>query len=119
MYTLPNANKASIPLEKLSNYALDFDKDPNKAESFRVALGYTSKNAAKLASNISENINSFEAVLKGNHGYGDLYEVVMHIAGENGKSANVLTSWIIENGTDFPRLTSVYVTKKKSRSVVE
>ena len=119
MGILPNANKVIIPLGKLTNYSLDFDKDPNKAEAFRIGLGYTKNNAEKLISNIIENVSRFETIEKGNNGYGDIYETVMRITGENGKNANVLASWIVENGTDFPRLTNVYVTKKKTRGEIK
>ena len=115
MHILPNANKAIIAIEKLTKYSLNYDKDPNKAEAFRKGLGYTKKNAVKLIVQILDNISRFETKAKGNNGYGEIYETVMRITGENGKTANVMTSWIVENGTDLPRLTNVYVTKKKVR----
>ncbi len=114
MNLLPNADKAVIPIEKLTRYSLNFDKDPNKAIAFRVALGYTKETAELLRHNIYANISRFNVIVKGNNGFGDIYESIMRLVGENGKTANVLTSWIVENGTDFPRLTNVYVTKKKA-----
>jgi len=115
MNILPNADKAVIPIEKLTKYSLDFDKDPNKAVAFKIALGYTKNNAAMLVDDIYKSLRNFEAVQKENNGYGDIYEVVMKITGTSGKAANILTSWIVETGTNFPRLTNVYVTKKKVR----
>jgi len=112
MNILPNADRAVIPIEKLLNYSLEFDREPNKSTAFRLALGYTKANADKLLNNIFQNIIKYGAVYKGNNGYGEIYEVVIVLLGENKKTANVLTSWIIENGLDFPRLTNVYVTKK-------
>jgi hypothetical protein len=113
--TLPNAEKAVIPIEKLTGYSLNFDREPNKALAFMLALGYVQSNAPKLVCNITDNIEKYNAVHKGNNGYGEIYELVMNLLGENGKNANVLTAWIIESGTDFPRLTNVYVTKKTVR----
>ena len=110
---LPNADKALIPIEKLVGYSLNFERDPNKAIAFRSSLGYTRRNADRLVENIRANLHNYKAVYKNNNGYGDIYVVVMNIIGENGENANVLTSWIIENGLDYPRLTNVYVTKKK------
>jgi len=110
---LPNADKAIIPIEKLTNYSLDFDKDPNKATAFKLALGYTKNNADRLIENIYRNMPLYGAIGRGDNGYGELYEVVINITGENGKTANVLTAWIIENGLDVPRLVNAYVTKKK------
>ena len=115
MNLLPRHESAVIQMEKLTNYALDFGKDPDKAEAFRRALGYTQRNAKQLADNVRENLHNFEVVFKGNNGFGDLYECVMRLTGANGREANVLTGWIVENGTDFPRLTTLYVTKRKGR----
>jgi len=113
MNVLPNANKAKIQIEKLVNYSLDFKRDPNKATAFKLALGYTKINFRCLARNILKKIKKHNVVHKGNNGYGEIYEAVMNLTGENGKTANVLTAWIIENGSDFPRLINVYVTKKE------
>ena len=113
MNILPNWDKAVVPVQKLIHYTLDFTKDPNKAAAFKSALGYTKHNYQKLIDNIYSNISHYAAVYKGNKGFGDTYEVVMKLIGENKKAAKVLTGWIIEDGTDYPRLTSAYITKKK------
>ena len=115
MMVLPNADMAVIPIEKLTHYSLNFIKDPDKARVFSIALGYTQTNAHTLAKSIMRHITEYPAVYKGNNGYGDIYEIVMNLTGENGKTANVLTSWIIENGKHTPRMTNAYVTKKRSR----
>lgn len=112
---LPNAENAVIPIEKFINYSLDVDKDYNKATAFRLALGYTAHNATGLIENIRKSIYCYTAVYKGNNGYGETYECVVELIGENNCRANVLTSWIIINGTDYPRLTNAYITKKKAR----
>ncbi|MDR1669653.1 MAG: hypothetical protein LBR76_06825 [Oscillospiraceae bacterium] len=115
MNALPNGDKAVIPIKKLTQYSLDFEKEPNKAAAFKSALGYTKETADKLIDNIHSNISKFSTTSKGNNGFGDIYEIIMQLTGVNGKTANVLTGWIIEKGTDFPRLTSAYVTKKRLR----
>ncbi len=112
MVVLPGAEKAQIPIEKLTRYSLDLDKDFNKATAFRLALGYSKENASRLVSNILANIVMFNALYKGHNGFGEIYECIMRLTGENGKAANVLTGWIVEDGTDYPRLTNVYVTKR-------
>jgi hypothetical protein len=76
-------------------------------------LGYDLKNIEKLIENIRQNINCFEAKCKGDNGFGIKYEVLMELTGENGKSAHVLTGWIIEYGSEYPRLTSAYVTNRR------
>jgi len=113
MNVLPNADKAFIPIEKFTEYALNFIKEPNKAIAFERALGYNKNNAAELIANILENLSLFAAVEKGDKGFGMQYEVVLNLLGANNKYANVLTGWIIDNKTNEARLTTAYVTKKK------
>lgn len=97
--------------DKFVNYSLDPLKSPDKAEAFRVALGYTKENYKELKAKIEEQLDESKFVAKGNEGWGMLYEYIVNIKGVNGKRANVLTSWIQEGNSK--RLVSVYVTKKK------
>lgn len=103
--------KIAIPVKKLTGYALDPQKAPDKANAFKLALGYDQSNADELLQNIVDHVDESKFVEKGNVGYGMLYQSVMRLTGPNGKQANVLTAWIDENGKK--RLTSVYVTDKK------
>ena len=109
---LPNAEAAVIPMDKFTRYALNYDRQENKAAAFELALGYTLANADKLIANIRANITKFPAVFKGNlKGYGDVYEIEMVLLGENNRTAKVLTGWINDAETGQMRLTSVYVNK--------
>ncbi len=110
---LPNYEKAIIPEEKFTKYALSADK--NKAQAFELALGYNLNNYTKLIQNIRNNINKFNAVEKDDQGYGKRYEILMTLIGENKKIANVKTAWIVDNKTKETRLTSAYVTSKSWR----
>ena len=103
--------KIAIPVKKLTGYALDPQKAPDKANAFKLALGYDQSNADELLQNIIDHVDESKFVEKGNVGYGMLYQSVIRLTGPNGKQANVLTAWIDENGKK--RLTSVYVTDKK------
>lgn len=113
MNVLPRCEQAVIPIEKFTEYALNPEKEPNKATAFKLALGYDLENAEKLIQNIYDNLSNFPAKLKGDTGFGMRYQVTMELRGENGKTANVITGWIDDQETAQMRLTSVYVTKKK------
>jgi hypothetical protein len=109
MYTLPRADKVVIPIEKFIRYALAEDSDKDKTIAFEMALGYNIDNVDKLITNIRSNVSKYPATLKGNKGYGDLYEVIMQLTGENGKTAKVLTGWIDDVKKCETRLITAYV----------
>ena len=52
MNLLPRHEEAVIPLRKFTHYCLDPNRDPNKADAFDLALGYTKDTAAYLIENI-------------------------------------------------------------------
>jgi hypothetical protein len=106
---LPRYEQAVIPARKFTDYALNPDKQPHKALVFEVALGYNLRNYQLLINNIKSNLRNFPAKQKENKGYGDVYEIVMELLGENGKTAKVLTGWIDDIKNGEMRLTSVYV----------
>jgi hypothetical protein len=109
MNILPRANNAVIPCEKFTKYALNPCGDRNKAVAFELALGYNIDNADKLIANIRANLDKFPAVKKGNKGFGEIYEVVMKITGENGKTAKVLTGWVDDVANGEIRLITAHI----------
>ena len=109
MNLLPNYQNAEMSEEKFKMYSLNHNRQPDKATAFRMYLGYTVDNCHRLMASIRHNLDEFPAVPKGHNGWGERYECKMYLSGPNGKSAHVVTAWIIRDGEDFPRLTSVYV----------
>lgn len=106
---LPRYKEAVIPKAKFTQYALNPDKDPDKAKAFKKALGYTMDNANDLIEQIKEKLPDYEAVEKGDRGWGMTYEVIMDIIGPNGEMAKVLTAWIDDKNNGEMRLTTVHV----------
>lgn len=113
--SLPNSKNAIIPKEKLLNYALNKEhtQGKEKAKAFEKALGYNIENYQDLIDNIMQNIDKFPAKLKGENEYGQKYEVLMAIIGNNNKKANIKTAWLVDKDTNETRLTTLYVTSKK------
>lgn len=106
---LPRYQEAVIPKAKFTQYALNPDKDPDKARAFKNALGYDLDNANDLIEQINAKLPEYEAVSKGDRGWGMTYEVIMDITGPNGKTAKVLTAWIDDKNNGEMRLTTVHV----------
>lgn len=109
MGILPKIDKIVIPPEKFLSYALDYNRDPDKAFAFEAALGYTKDNAVALIDNIKKNLHKFPARQKGDNGHGMLYEVVLTLVGPNGKSAKVLTGWMDDLNKDEMRLITAHI----------
>ncbi len=104
---------AKIPDEKLSGYALDPIKSPDKARVFKSALGYTRENASELKKDIEKHFDIEKCKIKATDQYGTRLEQIMHLAGPNGKEANVCTAWIKESEDSEPRLVSCYIVKRE------
>ncbi len=108
---LPNYKNAVIPDRKITGYSLNLNhnKGKHKAIAFQKYLGYNINNADMLIEAVYNGIKLNPAKAKKKTEYGQQYEVRMKLKGVNGKRANVLSAWIIENESDIPRLTSLYV----------
>lgn len=107
---LPNAERAVVDLRKLVDYSLNKQHEvgKHKARVFDAALGLTSDHANWLREQLLAAALK-EQVFDGTpSAFGKNY--VMDITIKHGeRTARVRSSWIIENGKDFPRLTSCYV----------
>ena len=104
--------EAYIPMSKLTDYALNREKAPDKACAFEEALGYNFKNIDMLIENIKRHVNDYELTEKAPNDYGRRFQQVMELIGENGKTAKVLLAWFLEKNTKEFRLMSIYVDKK-------
>src|SRR5438105_964759 len=113
MPKLPNAERAVVDLSKLRDYSLNPDHEvgKHKARVFRAALGLTIDDAAWLRTEVLNAAHEADASPGPASPFGTKYVIDVVMTREE-KSALVRTAWIIEHGTDFPRLTSCYVKGK-------
>jgi hypothetical protein len=107
---LPNPHKAVVEIEKLRDYSLNLNHSVggHKARVFKAALGLTVHEADWLRERALEIAATGDAVRGSASVFGDKYVIDAWI-NHKGMTALVRFSWIIEFGTDFPRLTSCYV----------
>ena len=108
---LPNVDKVTVDTNKIKNYALDPNHPVgrNKAKVFESTLGYNQSNADQLVNQIQTKLSSSEAVFGVKDQFGQRFTVDMPITGPNGNTATVRTGWILEPGSDIPRMTTIYV----------
>jgi hypothetical protein len=107
---LPHAERAVVAIGKLLDYSLNplHDVGKHKAHVFQAALGLTSDNAEWLRERVLQAATDEEAISGPPSPFGNKYLIDFEMV--HGKyRAIVRTAWIIEYGTDFPRLTSCYV----------
>src|SRR5437764_7602804 len=110
---LPNAAQAVVDIAKLRDYSLNpaHDVGKHKARVFLSALGLTSSDADWLREQLLTAAQTGDAVSGTPSPFGETY-VMDAVISHAGQSAIVRTAWIVEYGTDFPRLTSCYVKGK-------
>ncbi|WP_345719101.1 DUF6883 domain-containing protein [Brenneria roseae] len=111
---LQNADKATIDKNKLTGYALNPEHpiEGHKAKVFESALGYNQSNVDKLINQVKLGAGLNSAALGNATNYGQQVIVDMPIEGINGNSAIVRTGWFFDNGSDVPRLATIYVKGK-------
>jgi hypothetical protein len=117
---LPNIQMAELDDRKLSDYSLNPEHPGNngKAEGWR-ALGYDVDNlegrrdaARELRGLICDELLARGKVAESRDtAYGPSHRVLSDLTGPNGRHANLVTCWLIEDraGLSVPRLTTVWV----------
>jgi hypothetical protein len=110
MSLLPNYENAVIPDEKIYDYCLNpyHERGMHKARVFKRAFGLTQQDGHVLKSAILERLDKFEVSSEEENKFGRIFTLRMEIT-IFGKTDEVITSWIVEKGNDYPRLISCYV----------
>lgn len=107
---LPRAREATIPTAKLVAYALSttHERGRHKARVFASALGITASDWRYLHNQILARLPDGEVRSTHVTAFGIAYEVIVMIDGLNGRTAPVVTTWIVATNAT-PRLTSTWV----------
>lgn len=86
---------------------LDHDDGKHKARLFSSILGMTADNAEELRQILLDVVKVQEAQLGRQDGFGQRYTLDFTIEWQN-KSAILRSGWIIEHGSEIPKLTTCY-----------
>lgn len=106
---LPNADQAVIDRRKLTDYALSPEHPVGRFKSaFFASLGFTARNWEKLDLELRKLVLWSTAELGELTRFGQKYVVRGRITGPQGRTAEVLTVWIILKGEQVPRLVTAY-----------
>ncbi|MBC8042871.1 MAG: hypothetical protein IAF08_05445 [Rhizobacter sp.] len=111
---LPNGDKALVPTAKIEGYALNFkhEKGKHKARVFKAALDITIENAAVLHAALHSAARNSDAQFEETTAFDDKYIIDFEMTTEKG-SATVRSAWILDKGSDTPRLTSTFIKEMK------
>lgn len=106
---IPDVENATVDIRKLRDYCLNLEHDDgkHKARLFSSILGMTADDAQELRQILLEAVKTHEAKLGRCDYFGQRYTVNFTIHWKN-KSATVRSGWIVEHGSDIPKLTTCY-----------
>lgn len=106
---LPAAERAVIEPAKIRDYLLSSSHPVGRFKApFFASLGYTSANWRRLEEDLRDLAISGEAEFGKYSPYGQKYEIRATLRGSSGKSAEVLTVWIVLSGGNVPQFVTAF-----------
>lgn len=107
--TIPNAGAALIERAKVADYLLSSTHPVGrfKAVVFR-SLGFDAASWSDLRDALHTLARSGTAIELPSTPFGRRYEVRGTLVGPNGRSARIVTAWIVRTDEDFPRFVTAY-----------
>lgn len=106
---LPNIENAVIHPQKLRDYLLSPLHPVGRFKAlFFSSLGYTQEHWKQFQEDLRHQHLGRDALLRQKNRYGEKYEIRGKIKGPAGKTAEVVSVWIILVDEDFPRFITAY-----------
>ena len=106
---IPNAERAVVDIRKLRDYCLNpqHHRGRHKARLFTSLLGMSANDAEALRNTLLEAVKTQDAQLGEKDAYGQRYTLDFTLNWRD-KQAIIRSAWIIETGSDTPKLTTVF-----------
>lgn len=106
---IPNAKNAIVDIRKLRSYCLNSEHNDgkHKARLFLSILDMTTNDAEELRQILLEIVTIHEAQMGRQDEFGQRYILDFRIESHN-RSATLRSGWIIEHGSEIPRLITGY-----------
>ena len=106
---IPNADQAVVPIEKITEYLLNpLHPVGGPKARWLFALGYRIESPQELADGLLGIVRESEDFTAHAGVFGVKYAVRGTLITPSTRSARVLTVWMIENDSAFPRLVSAF-----------
>ena len=106
---IPNAEHAIVDIRKLREYCLNpqNEEGKHKAHQFYVKIGMGVDNAEELRDALLQAVQTANAQLGKNDVYGQRYTIDFTL-NWHGRQATIRSGWIIDRGSEVPRLVTAY-----------
>jgi hypothetical protein len=106
---IPNADRAVIEPAKLRDYLLSSTHPVGRFKApFFLGLGYSTADGSRLEGDLSSQHLAQDAVAALPTPYGQKYVIRATLVGPAGRSARVVTVWVVRVGEDFARFVTAY-----------
>ena len=107
---VPFCEKAEVNIRKLRDYCLNPNHEvgKHKARVFASALNLSEENAEELQTILLDAVKIYDAEIGRLDKYGQHYTVDFEVE-RQGKRAVVRSGWIIDAGSDVPRLVTCMI----------
>ena len=114
---IPNAERAVVDIRKLRDYCLNpqHNRGKHKARLFTSLLGMSANDAEELRNALLETVKTKDAQLGETDAYGQRYTLDFTL-NWRGKQAMIRSAWIIETGSDIPKLTTAFPLTNQDKS---
>lgn len=106
---LPNKEKCTVQKEKIVDYLLNENHDIGKSKArFFQSFGFSTDSFENLKAALIEHGQNRPIIKSNDIGFGPKYTVQCAINTPSGEQPCIETVWIIEQGSDVPRLVTAY-----------
>jgi len=106
---IPNADRAVIDPAKLHGYLLSRNHPVGRFKAtFFLTLGYTSEGWRQLEADRRGQHLSQAATREEKTRYGQKYAIRATLVGPSGRSAEMVSVWVVRTGEEFPRFLTAY-----------
>lgn len=107
--SIPNADRAIIAVEKLTEYLLNASHKRGGAKArLLINLGYQTTVSERLVADLRAQHLSLDATRTSLNAYGVSYRIEGDIVTPCGKSVRFCSIWQIDTGTERPRFITMY-----------
>ena len=106
---IPNVDRAVVEPAKLRDYLLSQTHPVGRFKAaFFLALGYSSDGWSQREADLRSQHLSRDAAAEEPTPYGQEYVIRATLAGPAGRSARVVSVWVVRVGEDFARFVTAY-----------